>query len=153
MAAIEIVRAETAHIAAIAAAIRPADRFEVWAASLSTPEEALLASLAFSTLAWTGLADGAPFCMFGVCAASRLCRHGIPWLLGGTQIEANAVGFLRRSKSCLREVRQEYGILSNFVDARNLAAIRWLKWLGFTILPVQPHGPFNLPFHPFEMRS
>ena len=96
---------------------------------------------------------GQPFCMLGVSASSPLCRHGIPWLLGGPQIQDNVPGFLRLSKAAFAKILQRYPSLSNHVDARNLNAIRWLKWLGFTIRPAQPHGPFNLPFHPFEYRS
>lgn len=91
--------------------------------------------------------------MFGVAASSPLCRHGIPWFLGGPQIHANVPGFLRLSKAVVAKFLRHYPTLSNHVDARNSSAIRWLKWLGFTIRPAEPHGPFNLPFHPFEYRS
>ena len=39
----------------------------------------------------------------------------------------------------------------NYVDARHTDAIRWLKWLGFTLHPATPYGPFDLPFHKFTM--
>lgn len=153
MATIEIIQADRSHIAVVAPIMRQCDRDEIWASSLTTPHEALEASLSFSPMAWTATLDGEPFCMFGVAAASPMCRHGIPWMLGGPQIEKNAFGFLRRSKACLANVTQHYKALSNYVDARNLVAIRWLKWMGFTLRPPIMHGPFNLPFHPFEFRS
>ena len=153
MATIEIIKAERSHVDTVAQSMRQSDRDEIWASSLTTPYEALDASLSFSPMAWTATLDGVPFCMFGVAAASPLCKHGIPWMLGSPQIEKNAVGFLRRSKACLTNVTQHYKVLSNYVDARNLTAIRWLKWMGFTLRPPIPHGPFNLLFHPFEFKE
>ena len=153
MATLEIIPADESHIASILQTFRQADRDEVWASSLLTPSEALHVSLSLSAVSWSMTVDGVPFCMFGVAAASPGCRHGIPWLLGGNQIEENAFAFARISKRGLKNVLRHYQMLSNVIDARNETAIRWLKWLGFSILPATPYGPFNLPFHPFEMRS
>ena len=44
-----------------------------------------------------------------------------------------------------------YRVLTNYADARNTTAIRWLRWLGFNILPAIPFGLDGLPFHPFEL--
>ena len=152
MAIIEIAPASPDHIPVLAATLRPADRLEIWASSLVTPEEGLRLSLSFSPWARTMLLDGVPFCMFGVAAASPLCRHGMPWLLGSELIETHARPFLRLSKKHLPEMTAQFPILSNHVDARNPVAIRWLRWLGFTLAPAIAHGPFNMPFHPFELR-
>jgi len=153
LATIEIVIANRDHLDAVADCLRPADRQEIWAATLATPHEALDISLSFSTLAWTGLIDGVPFVMFGVAAASPWCRHGIPWLLSGPQIEIHRTAALRLCRRYIKEIAEQHPILANFVDARNRTSIRWLKWLGFTVKPAIPYGPFNLLFHPFEMRS
>ena len=45
-----------------------------------------------------------------------------------------------------------YDRLENRVDARNVPAIRYLRWLGFTLWPVMPWGHAGLPFYPFTIR-
>ena len=47
--------------------------------------------------------------------------------------------------------RQEFPYMFNYVDVRHKEAIRWLKWLGFTLNEPTPYGPFGLPFHKFHM--
>jgi hypothetical protein len=136
----------------MAQTMRPADRFEVWASSLVRPDEALTASLNLSALAWSALVDGIPVCMFGAAAVSPLSKKAIPWFLASTGIERHHTLFLRHSRPQLEAMTKRFPVLSNTVDARNHAAIRWLKWLGFTVHPAIPFGPFNLPFHPFELR-
>lgn len=149
---VEIVPAEAGHIRPVAAAMRQADRDEVWASARSTPLRALKRSLAISPLAWAGLLDGAPVCLFGVGAVSLLSGIGSPWLLGTDAIEANAMRFLRRNRAMVGQMLAAFPVLANHVDARNHLSIRWLRWLGFTLAPAVPYGPFGLPFHPFEMR-
>ena len=65
---LNIVPAHTSHISSIAATMRTADRFEVWAASLVHPEEALSISLELSPMAWTALVHDTPIAMFGAAA-------------------------------------------------------------------------------------
>jgi hypothetical protein len=46
---------------------------------------------------------------------------------------------------------RRYPILRNFVDVRNRASIRWLRWLGSTLSdPVEIRGH---EFRLFELRS
>lgn len=151
MMRIGVIPARLEHIPAVADAMRPADRDEVWASSLLLPDRALSGSLASSALAWTGTVDGRPACMFGV-APWPAAGTAAPWLLGTAEVEANATAFLRRNRPYVAQMSATYPLLRNWVDARNRLSIRWLRWLGFTILPAEPHGPFGVPFHPFEMR-
>lgn len=66
-------------------------------------------------------------------------------------IGADVRGFLRGSKAVLLEMLQRHQVLVNYVDARNVSAIRWLAWLGFTIDSAVPYGVQGLPFHKFHM--
>jgi hypothetical protein len=104
-----------------------------------------------ASAAWTWLVDGAPVCMFGV-SPSVLQGVGMPWMIGTTSLERHAMAFLRQCRPYLEEMSTEYVFLSNFVDVRNMTAIRWLKWLGFKLDKPQPTGPFGLPFHRFQMK-
>ena len=48
-------------------------------------------------------------------------------------------------------MRALFPYLFNFVDARNMKSIRWLKHLGYAVGPPVPFGVAGLPFHPFSM--
>ncbi len=154
MAILRVEPAEPGHIAPLAAGMRAADRAEIWASHRHTPDAGLAASLAASALAWAGLADDEPFCLFGVApAGSLLGGLGVPWLLGTDALPRHATGFLRFCPHYVAAMLAPFGRLANFVDARNRLSIRWLAWLGFTLHPAIPFGPDGLPFHPFEMRA
>ena len=101
---------------------------------------------------WCGMADGEPICIFGVSSASPLSRSGIP--VDGRHRTPGPAGFrvLRRSRNVVHDMLSRYDELYNYVDARNTQAIRWLRWLGFTIMDTEPYGLCGLPFHRFEMR-
>ena len=148
-----IIPATRQHIDHIAPKMRKADAAEVWASSAVRPRLALLGSLLASRDANTGTVDEEPICMFGIGVGTPFASAASPWLLGTDLIEQHAIAFLRLNKKYLQDAREKYPVLSNYVDARNLASIRWLSWLGFTILPAEPYGPFNAMFHHFEMRT
>jgi hypothetical protein len=43
--------------------------------------------------------------------------------------------------------------LENVVDARNTKSIRWLRRMGFEVLPAAPLGVEGRPFHLFVMEN
>ena len=132
--------------------VRPEDVSELWAAAMATPERALRDGILLSPESWVGMADDLPLCIFGVAPVSLLGRVGAPWMVGTSDIDRHAFGFLKACKGAVAEMIAPYPYLFNFVDARNDKAVRWLKWLGFTMPPAEPYGPFGLPFHRFEMK-
>ncbi len=149
----EVVPATIGHARELAENMRWPDCEEVWAAAHLYPLQATLLSLEASRDATTGLADGRVVCMFGVGPAAIISTTGIPWLLTTDGVERHARAFLKRNKAVVAAMRAKYPLLRNYVDERNTVAIKWLKWLGFEILPAEPFGVEGLPFHPFEMRS
>lgn len=118
-----------------------------------TPYEALLKSFLASRDTKVGTVGGRPICMFGVNSPSLLSDLGFIWMLGSPEIEKFSCAFLRRNRTYVRAQARKFKRLGNVVDARNSVSIRWLSWLGFKIYPAVPFGPFNLPFHWFEMRA
>jgi hypothetical protein len=147
----EIVRAAPEHIQTIADRMREDDRREVEAMNDSTPAEALTFSLRKSSRAWTVVMDGQPEVMFGVGDINILAGVGAPWLLGTDAVLAHQVEFLRGSREWISQLLRRYSVLRNFVDARNAASIRWLRWLGFSISdPIMHRGH---AFHMFELRA
>lgn len=139
------------HIDTIASRMRQADVNEVWASSRYTPEDALRMSLRKSAIARTGTINGVPEVMLGVGDLNVLAGVGAPWLLGTDAVETHAREFLRGSIAWRNQLLERYSTLRNFVDARNTASLRWLRWLGFTVFdPIEING---YEFHLFELRS
>lgn len=151
----DVVLAEAAHIAPIVASVREADRLELWAMARATPAQCLRYGLQHSRTAYTGRIDGVPVCMFGATPYSLLAGIGVPWMVTSTGLDPFGAqkALLRLSKPGVVELRHQFPILVNTVHAGNAAAIRWLRWLGFTIHPAQPMGPDSALFHPFTLES
>ena len=148
---VEIVKAETSHIQYIADNIRDADKQEIYDYCLLYPLEALEQSLANSELAWTGMLDGKPLCMFGASEVSLLTGVGLPWLIGTKGIEEHSVVFLRRCRPYIIKMAKRFDRLENYVSASNILAITWLKWLGFKFGHEEEVGLFKKPFKKFWM--
>lgn len=153
--AVEIVVRPVAEgdIEELAANIRPADLAECIASGYDDPLIALRHSCAWSTKSWTGTADGRVGCVMGVGPVSLLGGIGSPWLLGTAEIEKNAGAFIRRTMPYIQLMLKAYPHLVNHVDARNTRSVRWLKRVGFTMHAPVPYGPYQMPFHPFEMKA
>jgi hypothetical protein len=99
-----------------------------------TPRSALLHGLEQSDVAFTLLdPDGVPAGMIGI-ASGALPKWGLIWLLGTDRIPRNPIKLLRRCKPFLELMFQEYDVLYNLVHANNWLHIKWLRWLGFTII-------------------
>jgi hypothetical protein len=133
--------------------MRQADVDEV-AASGKEPYLALADSLNSSIMAWTGLVDDEPVCVFGVAPLDILSGIGSPWLLGTGFLPRYAMTFLRMNKAYVQKMSELFPHLENYVDARNKLSIRWLKWLGFQFdaQPV-PYGIWGTPFYRFWMKG
>jgi hypothetical protein len=148
----QIVAALPEHIEAIANHVREADREELWEASCSTPQAVMERALMVSSRAWTGLIDGVPVCMFGAAPVSSLSETGRPWMVGTDHLDRHSKLFLRRCRHTVAAMLEDFPVLENYVDARNVRAIEWLRWLGFTFSEPESMGPFGKPFIKFEMR-
>lgn len=141
-------------IEAIGKIVRDADRAELWAAAMQEPESVMRRGIKLSDYALTGFADDKPVCMYGVVTTSFIGNSGTPWMVATKYLDDYALPFLRRCRGPVMVMLQEYDILQNYVDARNVRAIEWLKWLGFKVTPEpKPYGLLGLPFHKFEMEN
>ena len=134
--------------------IRAADRAELWAVRMQTPEQVMERGLEMSDKAMVGLVNGRAACMWGVVHESLIGPMGTPWMVGTTLLDQYAKTFLRRCKKTLVDMFEDYQHLENYVDARNTRTIQWLKWLGFTVhKEPEEYGILRLPFHKFTMRK
>lgn len=153
MSNFKIVKAVPEHIYPIASDMRQVDIDEIMADSGLDPFQALESGLRDSCWCWTALYDGKPCFMFGLARFSILGNSGSPWLLANNDYRKIKRIFLIESRKYVDLMLDECPELVNYVDARNKPAIRWLKWLGFEILPAIKHGRNGEPFHPFIKRK
>jgi hypothetical protein len=108
--------------------------------------EALEYGLEHSIGALLMLGDGLPLAALGDVPHGNI---GVPWLISTNHIERHARGFLRACRPLFEQMAKRHDVLTNYVDARNLTAIRWLGWLGFEFGEPVAYGPHGLPFKQF----
>lgn len=150
---VEFITADYSHIDHIARNMRQCDRQEIWAASHELPHESLEQALSASPYAQTAMLDGVPCAMYGVAVANFMDDIGAPWMLATDDLEVWSLWFLKRSIRVIREMLDCCPHLFNYVDARNVTSIKWLKWLKFNVSE-EPEvwGQECLPFHRFELK-
>lgn len=145
-------RPEPVDALILAATMRQLDYDEVVAASGPGVPETLHRSLAYSTSAVAADLDGKLLALFGIAPAGLLSDTAAPWCLATPALEAKAGMLTRVARGYFRAARRDYPRLVNYVDARNLPSIAWLKIMGFAVSPEPvPFGWAHLPFHRFEM--
>lgn len=144
----KVVTATPELLARVVKDVRQADVDELWATAHLTPAEVLELAARYNDI-FIAMADDEVLCAFGVVPLSILGGVGSPWMFGTTHLAKHAKRFLRRCKPGLDAVLGRWPTLRGFVDVRNKASIRWLKWLGFKLSAPEPFGPFGLPFHHF----
>lgn len=137
----------------VAEFLRDSDREEIRASHGADPLTALQLSAANSTLIWGIFVDKDPIGVFGVGASSFFSDKGAPWLLATDRLESIGLTFLRQSRGYVQAMLKQHSFLENWVDARNVTSIKWLKWCGFALDDPAPFGVEGLPFHRFEMRD
>jgi hypothetical protein len=103
--------------------------------------------------AFVGTHDDIPMCIFGVKEGSLLQPVARPWMIATPELSFHASKFLRGSVGVVEIWKQQFGFMENWVYEKNVEAVRWLQWLGFSVYYPSPFGPYNLPFHRFEMRA
>ncbi len=150
-AKVEIVPARASHVWTIARRMRQADRDEIAAISGRSPYAALKRSYEQSSVAYTALFDGRPEVMWGAGDLNLLTGLGCVWLLATDAVEGDQMAFLRKSVRLRDQLLQRYSVLRNVVDVRNMASIRWLRWLGATFS--EPFEVRGNAFVMFEMRG
>ena len=137
----------------LADTMRQVDVDEVWAAGHMSPKEALEQSIDVSRDTMMILIDGEVVGVFGIGVVVALSDTGIPWLLCSQKLVEKASKFLRYNKGYVDRAKKEYVKLHNYVDARNTYAIKWLRWLGFTVEKAAPFGMEQMPFHHFHWEA
>lgn len=132
-------------VAELAVTMREADRRELAVGGVALPFDALQRGFTYSTHPQTIVGtDGSPVAMYGVVPLGH--RVGSPWMLGSDGLEEISVPFLRASQGVVADMLRDFDYLHNEVWEGNTLHIRWLKWLGFTVLDRPASRPYFLPF-------
>lgn len=135
----------------LAPRLRREDRAEIAAASATPPLLALTRGLEWSASPQTIEDETGPIAMFGIVGSHR---NGSPWLLGSERIRLHRREWVERSRQVFADLRAPYDYLSNWIDERNGLHIRWIRWLGFSIVGRDPvYGAQRRPFLFFEWHS
>lgn len=112
--------------------MREVDRAECRAAG-QTPWQSLNKAVALSALSWTGELKGWPHAIFGVVSGSAVTGLGHPWFLGSNDARRQQRAFLRVAPGYLGQIELMFPRLTGQVSQRNVAAIRWLRRMGFVV--------------------
>lgn len=87
--------------------------------------------------------NGEPVAVFGVMQVGNIGSIG---MLATNNIEKEIKSFLIQGKIWVDKQLKKYKTLVNFVYSENIKAIKWLKWLGFTVEEKQGVGDWFLKF-------
>jgi len=130
--------------------MRESDKEEVLASHGFSPYHAAMYAYRTATDSCAFRVDGKLVAINGVAPLCGL-PGGSPWMLATDDIEKYSRQFFRLTRDHVAAMLDSYGYLANFVHAKNTKSIKWLKWLGFTIYPVERYGAANEFFHKFDM--
>ncbi|MGP5352526.1 phage protein Gp13 family protein [Pseudomonas helleri] len=151
MAGADVLPVTADEVPAIARIVRQADIDEITEALGIPMERALYEAVQGSLNARKIVVNGEIVAVFGDAVYSLLGSVGVPWLISTIHVEKHARAFLKVCKPEVQGMLTRHQNLLNYVDVRNTAAIRWLKWLGFSFGPAAPYGARRFLFHPFTM--
>jgi hypothetical protein len=84
-----------------------------------------------------------PAAMFGIVDYGD---HNVVWAVFTRAIERYPIAFLRESRRLADAFDRE---VVNYVDARNVKAVKWFRWLGFEVSDPVPFGAGGELFHRF----
>ena len=147
------VPATVQHAMDLCPLLLPADRAEILALTGAPAEFVLPESVGGD--AWAMFTDD--HLLAGLCGVDPVFGFrdiGIVWMLGSGEIRRHQRDFLSNARRWIDLQHERYPLLTNRVDARNTQHIRWLEWMGFTMLRrIDRWGAASLPFIEFEKRK
>jgi len=115
----------------IAPRLRKADLRELKANSPAKPDVALMTSVWLSNPCYTICVYGEPIGLFGLCPQKDV---GVVWMMGTDKVLQIKHTFLKASKEWLNYLLELKPVLFNFIHEKNTIHIKWLRWLGFSII-------------------
>jgi hypothetical protein len=137
----------------LAASMRENDRNEVLAMGMD-PEDAIASAIHMSLGdAWLFYFGEKLGGVWGVVPSNLLCGYAVPWLLTTGEVDRNKRAFFTESRRLVTALRKKYTLMSNMIDERYVASLRWAKRLGFTVHEAVEHGPYGARFCQITMEG
>jgi hypothetical protein len=122
------------HIRLISASMRARDIAEIQWAVGQEPERAMREALEHSFYARTLFMGLEPLAMYGLAPLSMLAGHARIWIFGTSAIDRHKIAFTRASKLAISALFCHCSLMTNIVATNDEAAIKWLKWLGGSLV-------------------
>ena len=130
--------------------IREVDVEEVKATIGLDIKDGLMASYQTSDETYTMVADDGDLVgMFGLTKTADPFIS-VVWMLCSERLPQYSKSFIKLSKQWVIDQNKKHSILMNYVDARNITSIKWLKHLGFVLIKrIEKFGVDKKPFYEF----
>jgi hypothetical protein len=149
---VQAVRGLDSHLSAVLGRLRDSDINEIRSAYGEDPDAILEESwMCDGADRWALKVGDEVVGLFGVNPAGELAGYGIPWILGTDNLSKASNFLILKSRVYLEFMLKRYKVLVNYVDARNLKSLLWLKWSGFRVHDASAFGAEGLPFHMITM--
>lgn len=144
--------ATAAHVAQLAAHIRPEDAAEMMASHGLGPLAGVRLALQSSTTAKAILDGERVLALFGTAPVGEEKGIASVWLLAANAVKSLPLAFFRVCRKELPRLAGAGVVLANMILASNKRALRLVEALGFEVLAPVPFGVSGLPFHPIFLR-
>ena len=135
---IKISKVENLHVVDISINARQADRREWFLQSSADPHP--LTSLIHNSVKYSALSfaiehDESTIAIFGLVHSEIQPFRGKVWAIFSNKIEERRyhITLVRKTQSVIEKLLESYSILENYVHAKNLRGIRFLRSAGFTV--------------------
>lgn len=149
-----MIRRTTAEdVYVLAENIREEDKNEIWKAAHVFPLEAIKDSVRQSLFSFSYRSGDDLLFIWGLKRPIQIAPIGIIWMLTANAVEKHKKEFVKASYDVQKLAEKDHVMLFQYVDAEYKRALRWLKWLGYTIYPAKSFGAENAPFHRVEWRK
>lgn len=139
------------HVTELAETMQELDKLSIKLLTGETPLDGLVDSCRQSLHAEAWMLDGRVAAISGVSKPTLLSDWACPWLLCSDVIRTVPRRFLEATKAWTMDELEQHGKLINYTYTEHKRSLRWLEWLGFTVYPAEPRGPYNALFHKDEL--
>lgn len=147
--------ADEKDIENIVKVLRCDDEAELIAITGGLPEDAIKQSISADIKSYAVYDGEKILAIFGIGLDSPLELIAAPWAVFSEDIKHHKISLIKLSRNWMDYLLDGlFNQLENWVDARNLKAIAYIKAIGFTVSEnPQPYGKEKRPFHFFYRKA